>query len=185
MPFKINNRHGVGMVGALIAIAAVGLLVVPVTRWYMSLSDGAYHVAEQKEVQTLIRDYWDKLTTLTHDEIQSAIASRGTSWLEEPSDKYDLKVEFSADGRYANGACSVGTAVGAGESHCRTVELSLVEKGAILAKAKAETVIVTTKTSSPKLAAMESSISANNNRFNQYYSKEEEDTRYVKKNEKP
>lgn len=182
---RIKSRRGVGMVGALIAVAAIGVLVIPISRWYLSISDGAYHVAEQKEVQTLIRDYWDKLTILTHDEIQSALTVRGLSWLEEPSDKYDLKVEFSADGRYANGSCSVGTAVGSGESHCRTVVLSLTEKGAILAKAKAETVLVSTQTSSARLAAMESGISANDNRFNQYYKKDEEDKRYVKKNAKP
>lgn len=182
---RIKARHGVGMVGALIAIAAVGLLVVPISRWYLSLSDGAHHVAEQKEVQALIRDYWDKLTILTHDEIQTALAVRGLSWLEDTSDKYDLKVEFSADGKYIDGSCSVGTAVGAGESHCRNVVLSLTEKGAILAKAKAETVIVTTKTSSPRLAAMENGIAGNNNRFSQYYKKDEEDVRYVKKNEHP
>ena len=182
---KIRTRRGAGMVGVLIAVAAVGVLVIPISRWYLSLSDGVHHVAEQKEVQTLIRDYWDKLTILTHDEIQSALAVRGLSWLEDTSDKYDLKVEFSADGRYTDGVCSVGTAVGAGESHCRNVVLSLTEKGAILAKAKAETVIVTTKTSSPRLAAMESGIAANNSQFSQYYKKDEEDVRYVKKNEKP
>lgn len=181
----MRNRKGFGMVGALIAIAAVGLLVVPISRWYLSLSDGAHHVAEQKEVQALIRDYWDKLTILTHDEMQTALAVRGLSWLEDTSDKYDLKVEFSADGKYIDGSCSVGTAVGAGESHCRNVVLSLTEKGAVLAKAKAETVIVTTKTSAPRLAAMESGISANDSRFSQYYTKTEENTRYVKKNEKP
>ena len=54
MPLKIDKRHGAGMVGALIAIAAVGVLVIPISRWYLSLSDGAHHVAEQKEVQALI-----------------------------------------------------------------------------------------------------------------------------------
>ena len=182
---RIRNRHGIGMVGILVAVAAVGLLVVPISRWYLSLSDGAHHVAEQKEVQTLIRDYWDKLIILTHDEMQTALAVRGLSWLEDTSDKYDLKVEFSADGKYIDGSCSVGTAVGAGESHCRNVALSLTEKGALFAKAKAETVIVTTKTSSPRLAAMESGITAHDSRFSQYYNKDEEDARYVKKNEHP
>lgn len=182
---KIRTRRGAGMVGVLIAVAAVGLFVVPISRWYLSLSDGAHHVAEQKEVQTLIRDYWSKLTILTHDEIQSALSTRGLSWLEEPSDKYDLKVEFSADGKYIDGSCSVGTTVGAGDSHCRNVKLSLTEKGSIFVKEKAETVLVTTQTSSPMLAAMESGISANDSRFSQYYTKTEEDVRYVKKNEKP
>ncbi|MBE6094545.1 MAG: hypothetical protein E7199_03610 [Schwartzia succinivorans] len=182
---RIKTRHGAGMVGALIAVAAVGLLVVPISHWYLSLSDGVHHVAEQKEVQALLQDYWSKLTILTHDEIQEAIVVRGLSWLEDTSDKYDLKVEFSADGKYIDGSCSVGTSVGAGESHCRNVVLSLVEKGGVLTKAKAETVIVTTQTSSPRLAAMENGIAANNNRFSQYYKKDEEDVRYVKKNEKP
>ncbi len=43
---RIRTRHGTGMVGALIAIAAVGLLVVPISRWYLSLSDGAHNVIE-------------------------------------------------------------------------------------------------------------------------------------------
>lgn len=183
MPLKIDKRHGFGLVGILAAIAAAGVIMIPLTRWYISMTQGTEGLNEKLEMQSIIQDYWSQLNAATYDEFNEAIVAKGTTWTEDIGDKYKLTIEFSADGKFEDATCNVGAAAGADEKHCRKTKILLVSTQNPLLRESMEATRVYSLAENARLAAMENRITANEVRFGQYFTKSEVDARYIKKGE--
>ena len=111
MPLKIDKRHGFGMIGIFVAILAVGLLMVSITRLLLSMSRGLGNLNERLEMQSIIQDQWKQLNAGTYEDFQALIAANGTTWDKTIGDKYDLKVEFGGNGKYVEAACDATASV--------------------------------------------------------------------------
>lgn len=177
---RLKNRKG-QMTGTLIAVIAVAIVMIPVTKWLISMKTGTDDLETRLEMQSIMQDYWNQINEATYDEFQSSVAARGTTWQEEIGDKYTLTMEFSADGKYENASCSVGASVGSNERHCRNVTATIVSKENPALRVALEAARVSMPGESARLAAMESKLAANAARFGNYYTKTESDARYIRK----
>ncbi len=123
---KIISRAGFGMTGILVAIAATGLLVVPLTRWYISMTSGAEGLQDKLAMQAIIQDHWLTLNDEGFDELSAAIAAKGTSWTENVGEggRYTITTSFGDAGKYVNAACTDGVP-GADERQCRKVSVQI------------------------------------------------------------
>lgn len=169
MPFMIKNRNGYGMIGAMLAIVAMGALIVPLTRWYITMTQGTEGLRERLEMHAAIQDYWQKINAATFDEFNAAISSRGTTWEENIGDKYKLTIKFSADGKYADGACSVGTAAGANDRHCRKATITLASKTDPSVTQSLTTTKISTFAESQVIKELRDRLAAINAKFGNYY----------------
>lgn len=179
------NRKGFGLTSAIVEIAVVAVIMLPLTKWFMSLSSGTNELATRSEMQSIVQDYWSQINLATYNDFQDAIAAKGKKWKDEVGEKYDLTIEFSDDGKYADTGCKVGVEAGTDDRHCRNVTITLASKNNPLIQESLESVRVSMPGESEVLLQMKQRILSNEGRFSQYYTKSEEEVRYVHKNERP
>lgn len=126
MSTVIRNRKGYGLIGILVAIVATGLLVVPLTRWYITMTQGTENLQDKLAMQAIIQDHWLTLNDEGFDELSAAIAAKGTTWEENVGEggRYTITTSFGDAGRYVNAACTDG-APGTDERQCRKVGVQI------------------------------------------------------------
>lgn len=122
----LHGRDGYGLMGVLVAIAAAGLLIIPLTRWYISMTQGAENLQDKLAMQTIIQDHWQTLNDEGFDELSAAIATKGSTWTENVGEggRYTITTSFGDAGKYVNAACTAG-APGTDERQCRKVSVQI------------------------------------------------------------
>lgn len=118
------GRSGSGLIGILVAIAAVGLMIPPITRWYITMAMGTDDLAAKMERQTILQDKWNTLNATSFDDITELITAKGGSSWSEDVGKYTITTTIDAAGKYANAACTDGTP-GEDDRQCRQVHLTI------------------------------------------------------------
>lgn len=120
------GRSGFGLIGIMVAIVATGLLIVPLTRWYISMTSGAEGLQDKLAMQAIIQDHWLTLNDEGFDELSAAIATKGTTWEENVGEggRYTITTSFGDAGKYVNAACTDG-APGTDERECRKVSVQI------------------------------------------------------------
>ena len=121
-----TNRKGYAIVAVLAAIAAAGILMVPLTRWFVSMSQGTEELEGKLALQTILKDYWERLNAASYDEIQAAIESKGPTWTEKTGEgnRYTITTSFGDTGKYVDATCYAGTP-GTDERKCRRVSIQI------------------------------------------------------------
>ncbi len=121
-----GNRNGYGLVGVMVAIVAAGLLMVPLTRWYISMTSGTEGLQDKLAMQAIIQDHWLTLNDEGFDELSAAIATKGSTWTENVGEggRYTITTSFGGAGKYVNAACTDGTP-GTDERQCRKVSVQI------------------------------------------------------------
>lgn len=184
---KIKEKKGITLIGILLGVVAFGVLAFPMARWLMKMTQETQELKNQTELQSIVQAYWSRVNAATYDEFQEAIAGRGTTW-DDTVGNYVLSIKFSADGKYNNGTCSVGTAAGAADRHCRKATITIRSKDNPSIKGTYSTVKISTfaesqviKDLKAKLAAINAKFASYNtsgqvnSKLNSYYTKAEED----------
>ncbi len=179
MPLKIDKRHGFGMIGIFVAILAVGLLMISITRLLLSMSQGIGDLNERLEMLSIIQDQWKQLNAGTYEDFQALIAANGTTWDKTIGDKYDLKVEFGQNGKYVDAACDATASVAETDRQCREVVIIVVSKTSPDVLESLQVTRVSEPDEKELLKRIESHITENGNKFNNYYKKMESDARYI------
>lgn len=126
MPTEIGSRKGYELVGLMVAIVATGLLVVPLTRWYITMTQGTEELQDKLAMQSIIQDHWLTLNDEGFDELSAAIATKGTTWEENIGEggRYTITTSFGDTGKYVNAACTNGTP-GTDDRQCRKVSVKI------------------------------------------------------------
>ncbi|MBE6094549.1 MAG: hypothetical protein E7199_03630 [Schwartzia succinivorans] len=108
------------------AIVATALLVVPLTRWYITMTQGVENLQDKLAMQAIIQDHWLTLNDEGFDELSAAIATKGTTWEENVGEggRYTITTSFGDAGKYVNAACTNGTP-GTDERQCRKVSVQI------------------------------------------------------------
>ncbi|MBE6094546.1 MAG: hypothetical protein E7199_03615 [Schwartzia succinivorans] len=180
MPLKIDKRHGFGMIGIFVAILAVGLLMVAITRLLMSMSQGIGNLSERLEMQSIIQDQWKQMNAGTYEDFEDIVAVKGSPWTESFGEKYEMKVEFGGKGKYVDAACDSSGSVAETDRQCRKVTIAIVSKALPDVMESLRMTRVSEPDERELLKRIEERISENGNKFNTLYTKTESDARYVR-----
>ena len=202
MPTERGSRKGYELVGLMVSIVATGLLVVPLTRWYISMTSGTEGLQDKLAMQAIIQDHWLTLNDEGFDELSAAIATKGSTWTENVGEggRYTITTSFGDAGKYVNAACTDG-APGADERQCRKVSVQI--KDNVTGQTQALNLTKVASQTDKRLKDLEarstnlegrvaqeeawsgnfnSRISANESRFGQYYTKAEADEKMKQNN---
>lgn len=180
MPFKTDNRHGFGMIGIFVAILAVGLLMVAITRLLMSMSQGIGNLNERLEMQSIIQDQWKQMNAGTYEDFEDIVAAKGSPWTQSFGAKYEMKVEFGGKGKYVDAACDSSGSVAETDRQCRKVTISIVSKALPDVMESLRMTRVSEPDEKELLKRIEERIAENGNKFNTLYTKAESDARYIR-----
>ena len=156
-----TSRTAQGLMSIIIGVVALAAVMIPVTKWIVSMSNDTEELSTKLEMQSYIQDYWHKVNAATYDEFQEEISAKGTTWKEDVGGKYELTIKFSADGKYQNAQCYVGTAAGTEDRHCRKAEISIISKENTSLAQGLETTKISTAAESRRLREMEGKIASN------------------------
>ena len=159
----IRSRNGAALIYLAVAMGALALLIIPMTRWYISMNEATGDLQNRLELQSIIQDRWSQINAASYDEFKEAIATKGTTWTENIGDKYKMTIKFSSDGKYVNAKCNVGTSAGANDRHCRKATITLTSTKDASTVASIETTKVssggtTSSGDSAKLKELENQI---------------------------
>lgn len=179
MPLKIDKRHGFGMIGIFVAILAVGLLMVSITRLLMSMSQGIGNLSERLEMQSIIQDQWKQMNAGTYEDFEDIVAAKGSPWTQSFGEKYEMKVEFGGKGKYVDAACDSSGSVAETDRQCRKVTITIVSKALPDVMENLRMTRVSEPDEKELLKRIEERIAENGNKFNTLYTKTQSDERYV------
>ena len=169
------GRSGFGLIGIMVAIVATGLLVVPLTRWYISMTSGAEGLQDKLAMQAIIQDHWLTLNDEGFDELSAAIATKGSTWTENVGEggRYTITTSFGEPGKYVNAACTDGTP-GTDERECRKVSVQI--KDNVTGQTQALNLTKVASQTDKRLKDLEATaaglgtrMTAAENKFGQYY----------------
>lgn len=180
MPLKIDKRHGFGMIGIFVAILAVGLLMVSITRLLMSMSQGIGNLSERLEMQSIIQDQWKQMNAGTYEDFEDIVAAKGSPWTQSFGAKYEMKVEFGGKGKYVDAACDSSGSVAETDRQCRKVTITIVSKALPDVMESLRMTRVSEPDEKELLKKIEDKIAENGNKFNTLYTKTESDARYIR-----
>lgn len=180
MPLKIDKRHGFGMIGIFVAILAVGLLMVAITRLLLSMFQGVGNLNERLEMQSIIQDQWKQMNAGTYEDFEDIVAAKGSPWTQSFGPKYEMKVEFGGKGKYVDAACDSSGSVAETDRQCRKVTIAIVSKALPDVMESLRMTRVSEPDEKDLLKRIEERIAENGNKFNTLYTKAESDARYVR-----
>lgn len=114
--------------GILVAIAATGLLVVPLTRWYITITQGADELNDRLTMQTIIQDKWNSINAENYDKLTEAINTKGNAWTENigKDDRYRIEAVFGDESKYVDAECTE-TAPVDDDRKCRKVSIQITD----------------------------------------------------------
>ncbi len=171
-----RNRRGVMMLPLLAAVAVAAITIIPVVRWCMAFINGTENINAQLEMQSIIQEYYSKVSAASYEELQATIASKGTTWTEDVGGKYTLTVETSEAGKFENALCNLDEAAGAYDRACMKANITLVSKAD---PSRTVGMQVTRVATLNQLAELADKIEAEGERFADYYTKAEADAQYA------
>ena len=172
-----KERSGMAMLPLVISVAAVGLLIYPILRWYFSMIRGTADIEDKLEMQIITQEYLGRINAVTYDEIVKAIEIKGSTWVEEVSGgKYEVKLEFSDDGKFADAKCDTEAMIGDNDKRCRKATITLVSKTKPTQLMNLSTISVATVGRIPEIQRR---LTAQDDRFDEYYTKGEGDGHFA------
>lgn len=180
MPLKIDKRHSFGMIGIFVAILAVGLLMISITRLLLSMSQGIGNLSERLEMQSIIQDQWKQMNAGTYEDFEDIVAAKGSPWTQSFGSKYEMKVEFGGKGKYVDAACDSSGSVAETDRQCRKVTITIVSQALPDVMESLRMTRVSEPDEKALLIAIDNHIAANGNKFNDYFNKTEADARYIR-----
>ncbi len=180
MTLKTKDRAGFGMIGIIVAIVAVGMLMISITRLLISMSQGVGNLNERLEMQSIIKDQWRQLNAGTYEDFEDIVTAKGPTWTEALGEKYDLKVEFGQNGKYVNATCDTSSSVSDMDQQCRKVTITAVSKALPDVMESLQMTRISEPDEKELLKKIEEHISENGNKFNTLYTKTESDARYIR-----
>lgn len=170
-------RSGMALLPIVIGVAAVGLLIYPILRWYFSMVQGTANIEDKLEMQIIMQEYLSRINAATYDEIVHTIATKGNSWTEDVKDgKYEVKYEFGEDGKFADAKCDTEATISDGDKRCRTATITLTSKSDPTQVMNLSTISVSVPSRIPEI---ERRLAIEEERFKDYYTKTEADTNYA------
>lgn len=172
-----RGRNGMALLPVAIGVAAVGLLVYPVLRWYFSMIQGTANLEDKLEMQIITQEYLGRINAATYDEIVQTAAAKGSSWTEDVRDgKYEARIEIGEDGKFADAKCDTEAVIGDGDKQCRTATITLTSK---LDPAQVMNLSTISVATTGRIAEIRRRITEENERFNEYYTKTESDGQFA------
>lgn len=171
-----RGRNGMALLPVVIGVAAVGLLVYPVLRWYFSMIQGTANLEDRLEMQIITQEYLGRINAATYDELVQTAAARGSSWTEDVGGKYEAKIEIGEDGKFADAKCDTEAAIGDGDKRCRTATITLTSKSDPSQVMNLSTISVATTGRIPEIQRR---LSVQDDRFGEYYTKGEGDGHFA------
>lgn len=171
-----RNRKGTAMVSFLISLVVVAITILPITRWLIALSQGTGDLAERMEMRTILQEYWSRLNAASYDELQATIDAKGPSWTEDIGGRYTLTIETSDNGKFENALCNVAEAAGTGDRVCKKATITIVSKADPSLTAGVQ---VTRVAPLDRAAEVEKMITAQEDKFDGYYTKAAADAGYA------
>ncbi len=172
-----RERNGMALLPVAIVVAAVGLLVYPVLRWYFSMIQGTANLEDKLEMQIITQEYLGRINAATYDEIVQTVAAKGSSWTEDVRDgKYEAKIEVGEDGKFADAKCGTEAAIGDGDKRCRTATITVTSKLDPSQVMKLSTISIATVGQIPEIQRR---LSVQDDRFSEYYTKGEGDGHFA------
>ncbi len=130
---KIKGKKGIGtLLSVLLGIVCIGVLVFPITKWYMAMRAGMSNTAEEFKAIAIIEDYWQQLNSASPEEFQAMMDSLGAGKTKtETIGDYKLQIKFGSQGKYENGVCT--TTVPADEDRkCVPATISLTNTAGLI-----------------------------------------------------
>ena len=172
-----RGRNGMALLPVVIGVAAVGLLVYPVLRWFFSMTQGTANLEDKLEMQIITQEYLGRINAATYDELVQTAAVRGGSWTEDVRDgKYEARIEIGEDGKFADAKCDTEAAIGDGDKRCRTATITLTSKSDPAQVMNLSTISVATTGRIPEIQRR---LSVQDDRFGEYYTKGEGDGHFA------
>lgn len=172
-----RGRNGMALLPVVIGVAAVGLLISPVLRWYFSMIQGTANLEDRLEMQMITQEYLGRINAATYDELVQTAAARGGSWTEDVRDgKYEARIEIGEDGKFADAKCDTEAAIGDGDKRCRTATITLTSKSDPAQVMNLSTISVSVPSRIPEIQRR---LSVQDDRFGEYYTKGEGDSHYA------
>ncbi len=125
---RIADGRGFGLTSIIIAIVALGAIMVPVTKWYMGMASETNDIQTKMTMYTIIQDKWDEIHAETFDDLASTLASKPSPWEEYigEGNRYKIVTTIGNEGKYKNAVCTAGTA-GATDRKCRKVAIQVTD----------------------------------------------------------
>lgn len=171
-----RGRRGMALLPVVIGVAAVGILVYPVLRWYFSMIQGTANLEDKLEMQIITQEYLGRINAATYDEIVQTVATKGSSWTEDVGGKYEVKYEIGDDGKFADAKCDTEAVIADGDRHCRTATITLVSKTGPTQVMNLSTISVATVGRIPEI---QKKLSVQDDRFDEYYTKGDGDGHFA------
>ncbi len=171
-----KDRRGAMMAPLLVAVAVAAIAIIPIARWFIAFSHGTENINEQLAMQSIIQEYYSKVSAASYEEIKATIEAKGTTWTENIGGRYTLTVEVSDPGKFENAICNLDEAAGAYDRVCRKVNITLVSNAD---PARMTGVQVTRVATLNQFAELADKIEAETARFNDYYTKTQADANYA------
>lgn len=172
-----GNRRGGGLMLFLLSVAIAGILMIPLTRWYVSMTYGISDINKKLGIQTVGQIYWSNIDAASYDEFQELINKKGTTWTEDIDDKYKATVTFGADGKYMYAMCSVGTAAATTDRHCRNATILIESKEDPKLKYWMNTTKVSAVSELQDIKDLTAGVSTATSNFKSYYTKSQVDSK--------
>ena len=121
-------RRGMSIIMLVMMIAAIGICMLPITRWYLSITKDVDYLSQKLEMQSIIQDHWHQLNDQSFDEFEEAIATNGNVFTEEVGDKWTVTTTFGPLGAYKNALCNEGSTPEDEDRRCRKAHIEIKSK---------------------------------------------------------